>query len=84
MAEPALRFLDGPAAAELLRRRLNAELEELAEPLIQEAVAKLEQRLRRSLGAMLIGMLDQTVNVYRDERQLVITLNQPRQEKSHG
>lgn len=71
-----------------LLSRLNAELAKVAEPIVAKHLAaargELEEAMRQRLGAMLVGMLEQNLSLYRNEHQLVITLNHCLPEKPHG
>lgn len=65
--------------AKHLHGALNATLEEAAEPMIKEAVAKFEQQLRAKLGSLLIATLQQNLRIYERENTLVIELRQAKE-----
>lgn len=64
-----------PVLAKELAPALDAALLEAAEPLIQDALAKVEKRLRERVGAAVLTLLEHGYDVSRDEQRIVITVN---------
>lgn len=59
---------------EYLRHDCKERMIKAAEPVIQEAMKEVEARLREKLGSIVIGMLDSSINAFRDGRDLRITV----------
>lgn len=66
---------------EHLRLQLNEQMMKAAEPLIAEALAKIELEVRTKLAACLIGLVEQRTMFYEQEDHLVIHINR---ENSNG
>lgn len=62
----------GDALVRHTKERLNAEMLEAAEPLIQEALKKIEAEMRRQLAASLISVIEHRVAYYHDRQELVV------------
>lgn len=67
-------FIDEKLLLEHLRHSCKERMIAAAEPVIQEAMKEIEARLREKLGSIVIGMLDTSINVCRDTRELRITV----------
>lgn len=55
-----------------LRKTLNKEMLEAAEPVVKEMLAAAEREMRKRLGEMIVGLLATQYSAYRDGRDLII------------
>lgn len=67
-------FIDEKILLEHLRISCQKRIVAAAEPVIQEAMKEIESRMREKLGSIVVGMLDTSINVCRDEREIRITV----------
>ena len=58
-----------------IRATLNDAMKEAAEPVIKEALVKIESEMRERLSACLIRMLEGKVDLLRNQHQLHIIIN---------
>lgn len=65
-----------PVVKNLLLQQMNAELLEIAEPILQEALAKMEQRMRDRIASRCISMLSENLDMNMDGTVLRIQLHQ--------
>lgn len=68
-------FISEKAMVDALRARLNNDMLKAAEPVLQEALAKVEREMRASLAKNVVALIESTVDVYRDGRYLMIRIN---------
>ena len=59
---------------ECLKNEMNEELIKVAQPAIDEALAKIEKDIKRKLGSMVIGLLDNYMEVESDRQTLRIVI----------
>lgn len=69
-------IINEQALLNLLREKLNADMPEAAEPIIQKALADIEQEMRRAIVPRLVSVLEGNLDMYRDRRDLVIRIRQ--------
>lgn len=60
----------------LLKEKLNQDMLAAAEPIIQKALADIEHEMRRAIVPRLVSMIEANVDLYRDNRDLVIRIRQ--------
>jgi hypothetical protein len=58
-----------------LGNELHEAMRKAAEPILQRALAEMEQRMREQLGAMLVGFVTTSYNLERDGRNLLIRVH---------
>lgn len=76
-------IINEQALLNLLREKLNADMLKAAEPIIQQALADIEEEMRRAIVPRLVSVLEGNLDMYRDRRDLVIRLRQV-DEKTDG
>jgi len=74
MAEIELGIINAAAAVDFLRQKINHQMVEAAEPLIAEALAKIEARMKKELAACLIATLEHQVSYYHNRQEIVVRL----------
>lgn len=57
-----------------LKAQLNQQMLDAAEPIVQEALKKIEVAMRQRLAAQLIAFIDTQFSMQRQGRDLVITI----------
>ena len=67
-------FIKEQEFLKVLHEQLNDELIAVAEPFVQEAIKNYERALRRRLGEMVIGMIEQSYSAERMGPNLIITV----------
>lgn len=70
----ASTWINGDTMLAELKERMNAEMLEAAEPVIRKAVEEAEKEMRKRLGGLFVAMIDASFSVYRDGRDLHITV----------
>lgn len=60
------------AAAAVLRQECTKGMIEAAEPVIQQAMKDIERKLRQHIGSIVVGMIQQDINVMSNGREVVI------------
>lgn len=70
------KFINDAQFCRHLKEVMNEELIAAAEPVIAEAIAKVEVELRKRLGTMLIAMIDQNFTMDRIGPDLRIVIKQ--------
>lgn len=65
---------------------VNEALLAAAEPISQDAMQKIEREMREALAAKLISVIEMDIDVFRNERRLVLTINQaaPKENAHHS
>lgn len=58
-------FIDGPNFLSSLQAEMNKQMLAAAEPVIQKALKEVEQAMRQRLGAMVIGLIEESFSVDR-------------------
>lgn len=74
-------FINSELFLQRIREQINGEMLAAAEPLIKEAMEKIERQMRTTLAARLIGSIEQSTHFYERENHLVIHIDR---EKQHG
>lgn len=69
-------ILNADAIVKTLSYTMNEEMKVAAEPVIAKALAEIETVMRRRMGEMLIAMINQDMNVFRQGTDLHITVRQ--------
>jgi len=67
-------FINEDKVAEFMRKECKEAMINACEPVIQEAMKKIESTLRREVGSIVVGMIRQDINVLRNGQDLVITV----------
>lgn len=67
-------LINTDVAMKVLSARINDELLSCAEPLVVEALASIEKRLRKELGSLLISVVEQSYSIERSGNDLRITV----------
>lgn len=69
-------YIDGPSFLRSLQEEMNRQMLAAAEPVIQKAVQEVERAMRQRLGAMVIGLIEKSVEVDRFGPDLRILVKQ--------
>lgn len=62
---------------EKLRRDLNEEMLEAAEPFLQESLRKIEVEMRKKLAENLIGLVENNMNFHTNRNEINIIIRKP-------
>jgi len=71
-------FINSDLLLKHLREQLNAQMAAAAEPLIKEAVEKIEREMRVNLASNLISLIEGQVHLYDNTSHLAIHINKER------
>jgi len=65
MATIETGFVDPDRMLKSLQEKMNSEMMAAAEPVIKKAVEEAEKEMRRRLGAMVVGLIEQSFSIER-------------------
>ena len=74
-------FIDTEAFSKYLLQNINKQMLEAAEPILQEALKKLEIRMREKLATNIISLIEQNYSVERCGNDIRIMVSQPQSQK---
>ena len=60
-----------------IKERINAELLDAAEPVVQRALADVEREMRKRLAVHLVALLDRSFEMHSASDRLTIVMNRP-------
>lgn len=67
-------FINDDLFIKFLRKKCKAKMIAAAEPVINEAMKEIESKLREALGSIIVGSIDSSFDIFRDGRDLRITV----------
>lgn len=73
MVTPKSVSLEDRMAQHMLKA-MQAELDKIAEPIIEKALADIQVQLKQRMGSIAIGMLSSTYDIQLDKDRLMITV----------
>ena len=65
-------WINAENMAKALKEQMNKEMLEAAEPIIQQAVKNAEKEMRFRLSAMIVSLVENRFDVFRDGRDICI------------